>query len=264
MSYIHSYICRGFSLVEMAMVLLIVALLLGSLLPTLSNQVEQQHMSETRKQLDEIQQALIGFTVINGRLPCPADGTIATGQANAGMEATIGSGSAMTCANIANNAAGGVLPWATLGISETDAWGRRFTYRVTAVFADAISANTYGYDNNTTYGCVSTHICTPPISPQYASFALCSCGGLNILSAATGSNIATNVPVVVVSHGTNGLGAYTTSGQQLPGAAGDEGENADNDNIFVSHDFAPTFDDLVTWVSPSILFNRMVGAGKLP
>ena len=65
----------GFSLIEMAIVLFIVALLLGGLLPTVSSQIEQQHTNETRKQLDEIQQALLGFAVINGRLPCPASNT---------------------------------------------------------------------------------------------------------------------------------------------------------------------------------------------
>lgn len=236
----------GFSLVEIAIVLAIVALLMAGLLPTISGQVERQHISDTRKQLDEIQQALIGYAIINGRLPCPADGTIASGQANAGAEDY--NASTNTCNN-----AGGVLPWATLGVGETDAWGRRFTYRVDTNFADAISLGTLGS------GCSVTP------SPAQSSFALCSPGRLNILSAASGgTNIATGVPAVIVSHGTNGYGAYTTTGQQLAGGSTDETENADNDNSFVSHDFTPTFDDLVVWISPSILLNRMVTAGKLP
>ncbi|MBI1174938.1 MAG: prepilin-type N-terminal cleavage/methylation domain-containing protein [Sideroxydans sp.] len=233
----------GFTLVEIAIVLAIVALLMAGLLPTISGQVERQHVSETRKQLDEIQQALIGYAVINGRLPCPADGTIATGQSGAGVEVS-------SCTS--SSAAGGVLPWVTLGVSETDSWGRRFSYRVDPNFADAISANTLGS------GCSVT-------PPTQSSFALCSPGTLNVLSAASGgSNIATSVPAVVVSHGSDGYGAYNTSGQQIAGASGDEGENADNDNTFVSHDFTPTFDDLVIWISPNILLNRMVTAGKLP
>jgi prepilin-type N-terminal cleavage/methylation domain-containing protein len=233
----------GFTLVEMAIVLMILALLLGGLLPTLSGQVEQRRISETNKQLDEIKEALIGFAISNGRLPCPANGTIATGQSGAGMEVA-------SCTTSAT--AGGVLPWATLGVSETDAWGRRFTYRVTPDFADAVGTSTYGG-------------CTPSPTPTQSSFALCSSGNLTVLSKSSGgSNIATNVPAVVVSHGTNGYGAYTTAGSTLPGASGDESENANNDNNFVSHDMTPTFDDLVTWISPNILMNRMVSAGKLP
>jgi prepilin-type N-terminal cleavage/methylation domain-containing protein len=235
---------KGFTLVEMAIVLLIVGLLLGGLLPTISGQIEQQRRSETRKQLDEIKEALVGYAIINGRLPCPADGTIPTvpGVANgAGQEKS-------SCAASAN---GGVLPWVTLGISETDAWGRRFTYRVTPDFADAIATTTYG--------------CTPSPTPTQSSFALCSNGNLNVGLTIGNSDVAANIPAVIVSHGANGLGAYTTAGQQIPGASGDENENIDNNNNFVSHDFVQNgFDDLLVWIPLNILANRMVAAGKLP
>ncbi len=256
---IHINIMRkqqGFSLIEMAVVLMIVALLLGGLLPTISSQIEQKNRNETRKQLDEIQQALVGYVLANGRLPCPADGTKVSGQATAGQEVTTGAGPTLVCTNITSGMAWGVLPWATLGVSETDAWGRRFTYRVTPDFADAIALPTYTG-------------CTPTTPPALASFALCSNGNLNILSAATGgTNIASNIPAVIISHGINGLGAYNPTGLQVlpvPLTTSDEGKNVDTtNNSFVSHEFTPTFDDLVVWMSPNILFNRMVSAGKLP
>lgn len=225
---------HGFTLVEMAMVLMIVGLLLGGLMPTILTQMESQRINETRKQLDEIQQALIGYAIINGRLPCPADGTIPTipGVANgAGQEKT-------SCAEDAN---GGVLPWVTLGVGETDAWGRRYTYRVTPVFA--------------TVG---------------APFKLSSSPNLNVglTTSSSDTSVASGVPAIVVSHGSNGLGAYTPAGGTTPPttATGDELDNAptDNNNHFVSHTPTPTFDDLVVWISPNILINRMVTAGKLP
>lgn len=249
----------GFSLIEMAVVLLIVALLLGGLLPTISSQIELKNRNDTKKQLEEIQQALVGYVLANGRLPCPADGTKISGQATAGQEVVTGSGPTVTCppANVTNNAAWGVLPWATLGVSETDAWGRRFTYRVTLEFADAIALATY------------TAGCTPTIPPTLASFALCSNGNLSILSAATGgTSIASNIPAVIISHGANGLGAYTPAGLPVlpaPLAGSDEYFNVDTTiNNFVSHEFTTTYDDLVVWISPNILYNRMVSAGKLP
>jgi len=248
----------GFTLIEMAMVLMIVGLLLGGLLVPLSAQMDQRNVSDTRKQLDEIQQALIGFAIINGRLPCPADPTTPTGSTNAaGVSAgseykTTTSPYICANANLSNNASWGVLPWATLGVNETDAWGRRFTYRVTTIFADTIG---------TTFGC------PPTVIPTQSSFALCSNGNLTVLSAATGgSNIATYIPAVVVSHGKNGYGAYTPNGgpplSTSPDA--DEADNSDPDVNFASKAPTPTFDDLVVWISPNILFNRMVTAGKLP
>ncbi len=196
--------------------------------------------------MSEIKEAIIGFALANGRLPCPADPTIATGSANAGKERT-------TCTSTANST--GVLPWATLGVNETDAWGNRYTYRVTSDFADAIASSTYGG-------------CTPSPIPTLASFGLCSVGNLNIWSsAAKVTNISAAVPAVIISHGKNGAGAWTSQGTQRAASSdADELENSDGsaDTDYVSHTPTSTFDDLVVWISPNILFNRMVAAGKLP
>lgn len=228
----------GFTLVEMAIVMLIIGLLLGGLMPTLSAQREAQRINETRRQLDEIKEALAGFAVVNGRLPCPADGTAAGGD-----ELVTGTGTAATC-----TLTKGVLPWSTLGVTETDGRGRRFTYRVAANFADG--ADGTGAACNIAAG---------------VSFQLCSSANLNVLATSGGSSVATNVPAVVLSHGENGLGAFPGGGGNAIGtASGDEGENADDDNIFVSKDHSANFDDQVVWLSPNILQNRMVAAGKLP
>ena len=246
------FIQSGFSLIEMAVVLFIIALLLGGLLPTVSSQIEQQKRAETKKQLDEIQQALIGFAFANGRLPCPALETTPNDQATAGQEklktGTIGP--TLECAN-----AQGVLPWATLGVSETDSWGRRFTYRVTLHFADAIELPNYA-------GCVPSPI------PIFSSFALCSKGDIFVRTKSSGGTIiASIIPAVVVSHGANGLGGFLPSGLQvlpLPAANVDEKENTDNNVNFVSHENSAIFDDMLIFISPNILYNRMVSAGKLP
>ena len=218
----------GFSLVEMAIVLLIVTLLLGGLLPALSGQIDQQRRNDTRKQLDEISAALLGYAASQQppRLPCPANPALTTGSANAGVaDCTLTSG---------------VIPWATLGTGETDAWGRRFTYSAASSVA----------------------------GPFTTSFTLTSTGNINVLSKKSGgSNIATGVPAVVISHGPNGRGAYTPLGTQIAASKDpDEAENSDGSaNLTrVSHDPTPTFDDLVIWLSPNTLFNRMVSAGRLP
>ncbi len=232
---------RGFTLLEMAVVLMIVGLLLGGLIPTFSAQMESQHINETRKQMSEIKDALIGFAVINGRLPCPANGTTASGD-----EST--SGVPLTC-----TLTKGVLPWVTLGVNETDAWRRRFTYRVSQ-----------GVNSNFADGIDGTGAPCPIASG--VSFQLCSNGNLNVFNTSGGSSVAANVPAVVVSHGKNGLGAYPAGGGvQIGIATGDEGENTNDNNSFVSKDQIQNgFDDLVVWLSPNILLNRMVAAGKLP
>lgn len=259
---------EGFTLVEIAIVMAIVALLLGGLLVPLSAQVDAQRSGETTKAMSEIREALMGFALVNGRLPCPADPAIATGSAGAGLEqrsgATCNSGvmasGIVTVHTVSYTYFVGVLPWATLGIPETDAWGRRFTYAVTESFVDDLTPVTVG---------------PPPPSPPaplndacadvptQSSFALCSRGVIDVKDE-SGNSIATDVPAVVVSHGKNGVGAYTSAGTQLAGATGDEQENSDADKNFVSHTPTPAFDDQAAWISTNILMNRMVAAQKLP
>ena len=240
----------GFSLIEMAIVLFIVALLLGGLLPTVSSQMEQQRRNETRKLMTEVRDSLLGYVMANGRLPSPACGSIPTLPGvinNAGIELI--PASAALCTTGANDIA--VLPWATLGVSETDAWGNRFTYRVKPLFASGVAPGTS------------------------ASFLLSSSGDISIKESTTGNTVATNIPVVVLSHGVNACGAYQPSGTRIdddPATPApiyctdvDQQENTNNDITFISK-VSPTtaFDDLLIWISTNTLISRMVAANKLP
>lgn len=229
---------RGFTIIEMAIVLLILGLLLGGGLAVLSTQVEIQKVKDTQRLLDEAREALLGFAVRNGRLPCPANPALA-----AGTELPACAGPTLQ----------GVLPWATLGIAETDAWGRRFTYRVSAVFARPVPQGV-GFG------------CTPTPVPTRASFALCSPGDMNVLTTTAGAALATTIPAVVVSHGPNGRHAFLPSGGQMAASPDpDETQNfAGVATDFVSKTPTATYDDLIVWVTPNILANRMLQAGRLP
>ncbi|MGD9788311.1 MAG: type II secretion system protein [Sulfuricellaceae bacterium] len=298
LSSIHPpHAAAGFSLLEMAVVLVIIGLLLAGTLLPMSAQVDNRRTQETQQQIDEITQALVGFAVANGRLPCPADPTKATGAANAGTE-DLGAG---TC-----NRTSGAVPWATLGVAETDAWGRRFTYAVTGTFAQTIAnaiatlptwtAGT-AYSLNTLvrpttanghyYLCQSagTSSTTEPTSwptdgttvtdytvtwkdmgtTMQAAFTLGSPGNYNVRATVGGNIIANQIPAVIVSHGKNGLGAYSQDGGQLALSSDvDEIENSNANADFVSKSPTATFDDLVGWLSANTLFSRMVAARKLP
>lgn len=257
---------KGFSLVELAVVFLIVSLLIGGMLLPLAAQQDVSSRLTTEKSLSDIREALIGFAIVNGRLPCPADRAIATGSANAGTEVTTGTGSALTCACgagptlVATSGAvacgntgpvTGVVPWATLGLAETNYWGQRFTYTVTARFAR-------GATGQTDFGA-----CTPTTNPTSAAFALCSSGDITVSTAAAGgTSLASTLPAIVVSHGKNVIGAWLTGGTKSTlTAAGDELENSNDDGAFVSN---TTIDDQLIWIPGSTLMARMLAAGKLP
>ncbi|MBF0427910.1 MAG: prepilin-type N-terminal cleavage/methylation domain-containing protein, partial [Magnetococcales bacterium] len=78
----------------------------------------------------------------------------------------------------------GQLPWKTLGIKPLDAWGHLYTYRVTQNFT------------------VSIATATP--------------GDITVRNAPGTTDIATTIPVIVVSHGKNGQGALSLNGTPTP------------------------------------------------
>lgn len=234
---------NGFSLLEMAIVLAIVGLLLAGLLPTLSGQMDQQRRNETEDQLDEVKEALIGYALINGRLPCPAS------SSSSGTEsfAVGGSASNGNCSNFNN----GFLPAMTLGLSQTDSegfaidpWGRRIRYAVTSADSNAFTK---------TSGISSTGISA--LSPN---LVVCSTASTNSSDcSASTQRLTTTAPAIIYS-----------TGAKL-GTGADESENpnpnnTENDRVFVNHTPNGDFDDIVVWLSNNVLINRMVAAGKLP
>lgn len=172
-------------------------------------------------------------------LPCPAPANLPAGNANAGLAP------APPCTG---NTQYGVIPWVTLGLPETDPWGNRFTYFVSQKFTAALSGSAQASFTLTTG--------SPNAVPAD------NAGTANIVNG--GTSVASDLPAVIVSHGKRGAGAFTPAGSQIPGASGDEAENADNDLSFVSRTPNDSFDDLVAWIIPSVLKSRMVAVGKLP
>lgn len=219
---------RGFSLTELAIVLVIVGLLLTTLMPPLSAQMDQRSYNETTLWLNEGREALLGYamthTAVDGKpyLPCPDTD-------DDGLENRAGT----TC-----TAQEGRLPWADLGISRWDSWSNRIRYRVHTSFSDS-----------------STGFTLATAAPNLRVCAASGCA----------ASLATALPVVLLSHGKNGAGAFNTSGGTNTAPTGaDELENADADNDFVSHTPTTDFDDVVVWLPASILYNRMITAGRLP
>ena len=251
----------GFTLVEMAIVLLVVGLLLGGLLPTLSSQVEQRRITETNKQLEEIKEALIGFTIINGRLPCPATAT-SNGTESFASGGSITNGS---CSNFLD----GFIPAATLGLSGAnsaglieDPWGFPIRYAVTNWQSSGNYVFT-AYDPSNSRGMSSIGISN--LSPNL--YVCSTATGISGSSCASGNSLTTQgVPAIIYSTGPNaGSGGSSTDESVNPNP-----NNDDNNQTFVSHEPSSSsstngaFDDIMVWISPNTLINRMVAAGKLP
>ncbi len=62
----------GFTLLELALALLVLGLLAGSLALPLAGRLEARRFEEARRQLDGVRDALLAYAAAHGRLPCPA------------------------------------------------------------------------------------------------------------------------------------------------------------------------------------------------
>lgn len=315
---------RGFTLAELAIAFFIIGLLLAGAFMPLSSQVEVRNIADTKRTMDQIREALIGYAQANGRLPCPARGATATGSTDSttwssySLSFSAGTEQYHPTSKKCLTALG-VVPWSTLGLTETDAWGRRFTYRVSPAFADATYADdstkttwqsrktdptgSQSYDSTLASPADQSPTCpssgassAPSPLPTQSSFALCSLGDIAVFTRsesnhATVSALGTGIPVIVISHGKNGNGAWQSNGIALTSAAANTDELANSSGTttrtpsggylsyaFYNRNQTPSastcddtsgtafceFDDIVLMIPATTLVSRMVSAGRLP
>jgi len=263
---------RGFTLVEMAVVLAIIGLLLGSAMYTLSAQTEQRAREETQRRLEQAREALLGFAVANGRLPCPASG------ATTGVEADLPVGSG-TCTNWYN----GFLPAITLGFQPVDAqgfaldaWNNRIRYAVAQTIISCVGTS------NTPHFTSKANLKQNGMSCQPNTSDLIVCKSSVAAPAPTagncqggGNNSVTNqgaLVAVVFSAGKN-YALATTAAAALGAGKPDEAANLDNNSVFINHTPMPEgtpaanggeFDDMMVWIPVGTFYGRLATAGVLP
>jgi prepilin-type N-terminal cleavage/methylation domain-containing protein len=259
---------RAFSLVELAVVLAIVGLLLGTAMYTLSAQTEQRAREETQRRLEQARDALIGFAVANGRLPCPANG----GATGVEAETTPGIGDCSFPYN-------GFLPAITIGFQPVDAqgfaldaWNNRIRYAVAQTLNAAtcvggpptlphftnktrLKQNGLSCQPNTNdlLICKSTQTAPAPVPGN--------CGPAS--NSVTNANPSGTVVAVILSTGKNFASATA-------GAGPDEAANLDGNSVFISHTPSPAgapggeFDDMMIWIPVGSFYGRLATAGVLP
>ncbi|NGZ84583.1 type II secretion system protein [Duganella aceris] len=226
----------GFTLIEIAIVLLIVGLVIGGMIAPLGTLLEQKRVTETRRTMEDAKEALLGFAMSRGYLPCPAI------SSSNGLEDRIGS----TCRKRT-----GLLPWATLAVPRLDGWNRVLGYTVTPAFSDSLVTFKLGSARDIT------------VKTRDSSGQLIQATGIN------------DVPVAIISFGRNGYGGTSDQNTQIADAGVDNVDEKTNLQsggiLLINRDTADNplapggaFDDMVNWISPNILFNRMVAVQRLP
>lgn len=215
----------GFTLVELAVTLLVITILASLLLVPVSGREEARRRHDTEAMLAEIRDALIGFAIIHGRLPCP---TRAADPASSkyGLEESA------PC----NFTEPGYLPWRSLGMAQHDAWGveRRnaadpwigyWHYRVAPEFA----SGPVGIGTTT-----STDL---DVKDNLSSNSMVDQKMLVALVFSTGPNQTPDKENATFESGTN--------------------------PVYSHGEPTTTFDDLLLWISRPTLLARLAEAGAL-
>src|SRR5690606_17123599 len=109
---------RGFTILELALSLAVLAVIAVGVLVPFVAQVSQRKISDTERILEQAREALLGYATATGRLPCPAT------AASNGFESFASGGNVSNGNCTATNGNFiGFLPAATLGFTPIDANG---------------------------------------------------------------------------------------------------------------------------------------------
>ncbi|MDP2267061.1 MAG: type II secretion system protein [Thiobacillus sp.] len=271
---------RGFSLIELAIVLVIVTILIGGLAVPLSAQIQARRIAETNKTLEEAREAIAGYAITHTcscvyndvapagiPLPFPQTTCTACPPNNPSSSNTTLKRPYLPCpagvdgredrTGASCNRQDGLIPWVDLATAAQDAWGNRLRYAV-----DTDLANSTDFSkgiHNTSSG-----------AWNQISSSITKCAPLDV-------DVAANVPIVLLSHGPNGRGARNvnipqSSATPAPPAATSPDELQNLGSVqtgcttknFISSSPSEVFDDLLTWVSFPQLINRVCPAGGCP
>lgn len=276
------YSGRGFTLVEMAMVLLIVGLIILTVFPALTAMRSSAQRTVTQSNLESLMRTTAAYVQANGCLPCP----MAPGTTGNGFGKIRGDGSLSPLPCGLCNFPEGIVPYASLGIPAStahDGWGHWITMRVDP----ALTLNASGIVPPSA-PCTANDISVTPtcLIVNASQKGLCQSGlpTKNRIIVQTPNGTASpptqQEAIIFVSHGTSGFGSFfeqtlpsISNGQRLPfpsfvpGCSATTGParcNSNNDTIFVdaqqAHDGVDVYDDMLAYADRNTLISMLGNA----
>ncbi len=243
---------RGFTLIELSVVLVIIAIVLGGGMQIFLTYLQSTAVNATVSKMDIVEKALLDYAIANNRIPCPSSLTIAQGATNYGVEAatpgTCYGGTPAANFQAASGTVEGGIPTRTLRLTDDfmyDAWGRRLRYAVDPAYTVSNSLP------------ASVH-------------SLCSVTSASAITVndASGNPRTTAGMYAIVSHGANGHGGYTSNGTVMNAGSvnANEQTNCHCNASATATTYSPTyvekyptidssnaldnFDDIVTFKEP--------------
>ncbi len=257
---------KGFSLVELSIVILILSVFLSTTVSFLAKKSAVDKNAITKERMERIAEALkIYFEKMDlvdgdasdndGYIPCPSNIAAALNNAQFGVGADNGSNCTQYLdASASLNICSGGVPFTTLGLPAQyafDAWGNRISYVLDRDMRFTFAASTPNIRVNDEYG--SSLMWRSPKPAEYNT-SVTDCTGASIAVGQTTSGTAAYADrststtrilgcaaFLLVSHGANGYSAYNARGSQIGSSASYAVNAAQGSNSPIDID-AYTFD----------------------
>jgi hypothetical protein len=235
----------GFSLITMAVVLTVAAIVFVSMLPNKAND-QNQKIAASVSRLDRVEEAMRGFMAANGRRPCPA-ASQAQSNASWGKESISGGVCniivGMMGPDITGNLVAGLIPTRSLGIDDS-----------------------YAYDE---FGRPYTYVVDQRATVNGTCKALTS-GGIQVAVKNTAGAVTSTdyTMVAYISGGKSGFGTYLTNGSTTANrlntgstdtdALANTGVTSSGGNWTYTSGAAGTFSNVLVKKSPTTTFDQVV------
>ena len=262
---------RGFTLVEIAISLVLLALAAVGVFAILEEQIEQHRISDTNATIQKARDALLAFVTGYGRLPCPA-----VAGSNGAESIASNIGGIITCTQEA-----GFLPAVTLGIPNLDSTGllegawNDGAGNQNGTYLRAIRYAVTGLNGATAWTLTSVSLGAPGSPTQRAAVqtAFNNNQGLFVCASSNGilpaGNRCGNAANTLSNNAAAILWSLGKDAPDIPNYSLDERQNYNLTvpRVVISRVYAPLgavngqFDDLVSWISYPIIADRLVYAG---
>jgi len=226
----------GFSLIELAIVLVILGMIAGMSLPLLTAHITRTAFHKTRSNQEYVVNALAAFMEKNKRFPCPGEPQKEGAKFGLAQESCF------------MEKAKGIIPFKTLGISEV-----------------------YAHDG---FKRLMTYVVEPDLTKRHRSHQEEVSGsiiiqneeGFPVIPAPKKTEKNPNyIAFVLISHGESGGGAYLGKGKigkiTHSSMSAHKQENSDDNFVFVESSLT---DDLLRWESRNQFFQYYVREEKSP